>query len=383
MYFSKSIFLQIYQAERPLIPFLASDLEKLLRDVMSRYLKTDLMTSANSYLKLVKVDPESQENTVSSSQIDVGIVTKRELNKLKEQKTISQKQKLEFEINCKAFLTRTTEKLLEKSPLKFPVVRHLRCLNPQIMAGPLEFSAKLFERLLGCLIDAKRVREVDADLLKKEYSSFITEVVHSNAATLLLFQKYDKVKDERIDLFLAAYLKESPYKKLWELVKCLLVLSHGQAGVERGVSVNSEIMAYNFKERSVVALRVTYDHIQRSGGVLNVKIDQELRNAVKSASSQYRAELKKQEEEKQMKNNEENKSINKEIASLKGKRKRLLEDSSTLQSSVEKLMDLAEKEQKMIHVTKANSYRRTIQSMEKEAEDLFNKVEQLKKKLKK
>ena len=100
----------------------SSDLEKLLRDVMSRYLKTDVMTSANSYLKLVKVDPESQENTVSSSQIDVGIVTKRELNKLKEQKTISQKQKLESEINCKAFLTRTTEKLLEKSPLKFPVV---------------------------------------------------------------------------------------------------------------------------------------------------------------------------------------------------------------------------------------------------------------------
>lgn len=81
---------------------------------MSRYLKTDAMTSANSYLKLVKVDPESQENTVSSSQIDVGIVTKRELNKLKEQKTISQKEKLEFEINCKAFLTRTTEKLMEK-----------------------------------------------------------------------------------------------------------------------------------------------------------------------------------------------------------------------------------------------------------------------------
>ena len=57
------------------------------------------------------------------------------------------------------------------------------------------------------------------------------------------YVKYDKVKDERIDLFLAAYWKESPYKKLCELVKCLLVLSHGQAGVERGVSVNNEIMA--------------------------------------------------------------------------------------------------------------------------------------------
>jgi uncharacterized membrane protein YjjP (DUF1212 family) len=46
-------------------------------------------------------------------------------------------------------------------------------------------------------------------------------------------------------------------------------------------------------------------------------------------------------------------------------------------------MDLAEKEQKMTHVTKANSYRRTIKSMENEAEQVHEKVEQLKKKLKK
>ena len=72
---------------------------------------------------------------------------------------------------------------------------------------------------------------------------------------------------------------------------------------------------------------------------------------MKSTSSQYRAELKKQQEEKkQMKKNEENKSINQEIASLQGKRKCLLEDSSTLLSNVEKLMDLAEKEQKLIQL---------------------------------
>jgi hypothetical protein len=85
-------------------------------------------------------------------------------------------------------------------------------------------------------------------------------------------------------------------------------------------------MAYNFKERSVVALRVIYDNIQSCGGVLNVKIDQELRNAAKNASSQYKAELKKQQEdEKQMMKEDENKAINDEIFSLKGKRKRLLE----------------------------------------------------------
>jgi hypothetical protein len=272
------------------------------------------------------VDVSSSEQTVSSNQVDVGIVTKRELSKLKEEKEISQREKLEFDMSCKAFLCRTTEKLLEKCPLKFAVVRHLRCLDPQVIAGQIETSVKLFERLLTCLIDNQRVREDGADVLKKQYLSFVTEVVHGNAANLLLFQKYDREKDERIDSFLTAYLKESSYKQLWELVKCLLVVSHGQAGVERGFSVNNEIMAYNFKERSVVALRVIYDNIQSCGGVLNVKIDQELRNAARNASSQYKAELKKQQEdEKQMMKEDENKAINDEIFSLKGKRKRLLE----------------------------------------------------------
>ena len=85
--------------------------------------------------------------------------------------------------------------------------------------------------------------------------------------------------------------------------QCLLplVLSHEQAGVERGVSINSEIMQFNFKERSVVALRAIYDHIQAHGGVLNVEIDQEVRNAARNAFSEYRHELIKQQEESKRK----------------------------------------------------------------------------------
>jgi hypothetical protein len=108
---------------------------------------------------IIKVDVSSSEQTVSSNQVDVGIVTKRELSKLKEEKEISQREKLEFDMSCKAFLCHTTEKLLEKCPLKFAVVRHLTCLDPQVMAGQIETSVKLFESLLTCLIDNQRVRE--------------------------------------------------------------------------------------------------------------------------------------------------------------------------------------------------------------------------------
>ena len=165
------------------------------------------------------------------------------------------------------------------------------------MAGPINISVKLFERLLGILLDAKRVRETEVDFLKKEYASFLGDDVHGNPKTLHEFEEYDKVSSERVDCFLATYLKASKYQKLWDLVKCLLVLSHGQAGVERGFSINSEIMEYNFKQKSVVALRNIYDHIQTCGGILHVKIDQELRNAVKNASSEFRREQKRQQEE--------------------------------------------------------------------------------------
>lgn len=108
---------------------------------MARYVTGDVLRSASSYLKIVTVDVSSDVYTVSSNQVDVGIVTKRELSRLKDQKEISQNKKLEFDMNCKAFLSRTTEKLLEKCPLKFPVVRHLRCLDPQ----------DLLELQLSCL----------------------------------------------------------------------------------------------------------------------------------------------------------------------------------------------------------------------------------------
>ena len=79
------------------------------------------------------------------------------------------------------------------------------------------------------------------------------------------------------------------------------MLSHGQAGVECGFSINSEIMEYNFKKKSVVALRNIYDHFQACGGILHVKVDQELRNAVKKASSDFRREQKRRQKEKKKK----------------------------------------------------------------------------------
>jgi len=43
-------------------------------------------------------------------------------------------------------------------------------------------------------------------------------------------------------------------------------------------------------------LRIIYDHIKKCGGVMKVIIDQDLRNAAKQASSNYRTEQRRQQE---------------------------------------------------------------------------------------
>ena len=61
----------------------------------------------------------------------------------------------------------------------------------------------------------------------------------------------------------------------------------------------------------MVPLCTIYNHIQASGGVQNVEIDQEVRNAARNASSEYLHELMKQEEESKGKEKEDaNKDIN-------------------------------------------------------------------------
>ena len=64
--------------------------------------------------------------------------------------------------------------------------------------------------------------------------------------------------------------------KLVSLVKLLLVLSHGQASVERGFSVYKEIEIENFKEQSLVTQGLICDHVKAVDGLLNIDISKPL-----------------------------------------------------------------------------------------------------------
>ena len=87
---------------------------------MTRFLKERDTASAKTVTQLTKTDVTLNDNKRLSKAVDIGVITKRELDSLKQNDQITQQEQRQFQLDCKAFLTRTSEKLLEKCPLKFP-----------------------------------------------------------------------------------------------------------------------------------------------------------------------------------------------------------------------------------------------------------------------
>ncbi|XDV26071.1 hypothetical protein PO909_029869 [Leuciscus waleckii] len=125
-------------------------------------------------------------------------------------------------------------------------------------------------------------------------------------------------------------------------IKSLLLLSHRQAMVERGFSINKEVETCNILEKSMEALRLICDKISVCGGVLKV-LTKELMASVACARSRYRSYLEDERKKKQSSTQDlKRKAMQEEIEDLKRKRTVLTEVCDSLQTDADKLAEQAE-----------------------------------------
>ncbi|KAF4118635.1 hypothetical protein G5714_000686 [Onychostoma macrolepis] len=243
----------------------------------------------------------------------------RGLRDLSTLKTIGQKTLLLFKHTCKKCLVLTVQKF-EKSPLKYPLVSHFSFLDPREMAcKDAGVRITKFRKALTYLVHAHRVNE-DCDELIRLYSQFIDEIVLPQSSQFSHFDPYT----DRVDTFLHDRMStQKPYEKLWRLCRQLLLLSHGQASVERGFSINRQIEDDNLSEDLYVAQRCILDHLRAVGGTKNVTIDKPLLMSVGGARQRYIKHLedmrrKRDDKEK----NTKRKYVLDEIEELKMKKKK-------------------------------------------------------------
>ncbi|KAJ8876963.1 hypothetical protein PR048_021415 [Dryococelus australis] len=79
---------------------------------------------------------------------------------------------------------------------------------------------------------------------------------------------------------------------LLNFVKKVLILSHGNASVERGFSVNKELVVENQAQKSLVAQRQVYDGVVASGGVHDFKVCKMMIHCARNARGLYAEALR-------------------------------------------------------------------------------------------
>ena len=81
--------------------------------------------------------------------------------------------------------------------------------------------------------------------------------------------------------------------KVWSVCELALLLLHGQASVERGFSVNKELVIENQSEQTLAARRIIKDHVIHVNCVTNVEITRNMVLAARSArAANYLAQQK-------------------------------------------------------------------------------------------
>ncbi|CAN7940621.1 unnamed protein product [Ixodes hexagonus] len=105
-------FLTVYQTDKPMVFFLARDLETVRRKCLTRFLKCSVLFSSKGITGLLRVDIENPDNHAPLKNVDVGHAAEQIVKSAK----ASSKDVFQFRMKCKQFLINVAKKVLERSP---------------------------------------------------------------------------------------------------------------------------------------------------------------------------------------------------------------------------------------------------------------------------
>ena len=143
-------------------------------------------------------------------------------------KTASPLQILEFQNGCVVFLQNLSFKLIQRCPLKYPVVRHLVSLEPSFIAKKPEAATRKFENFLQHIISGKLKIPSSCDTALQQYKAFVREVIKYKKEE---FSSYNaSASSSSFDVFFQEHIGDNQeYAELWSVVKQMLIFSHGQS----------------------------------------------------------------------------------------------------------------------------------------------------------
>ena len=253
-------FLCGFQTYSPMVPFFADVLGGVVYDLLGKIILKDVLCKATNLYQLIQFKPSDKNTTKSAADIDIGFAANI---KVEESNLNPNDPKvLVFKKEAGNFLAALLSHLLEKSPLKYALVRSVASLNPLNMTNKVKrsFCINHFSVLLQRFVKVNKISSQAAERAKTQYSSFF-DVVDSNVSAFKGFSK----ENDCLDSFFANFIgTDKSYANMWEVCKIIFILSHGQSSAEHGFTINKQFSNKNLKEKSLIALCRVADHMSAS-----------------------------------------------------------------------------------------------------------------------
>lgn len=160
---------------------------------------------------------------------------------------LASQKKRNFFKDCQAIIVAILQKVQERCPLKYDIVYYAASLSPSQIIRCKEKCNDGFWKLVDKLYGGHWISPKAADLAKKDFDSLLKSVHTELKDTFLTFDQ----KKEPVHSFFAGIKPEwASYKNRWKIFKLVFTLSHGQVSVERGFSINKELLVEKLHDLS-------------------------------------------------------------------------------------------------------------------------------------
>ena len=237
-------------------------------------------------------------------------------------------------------------------------MHYLPALDPRYMVRSQDAAASKMEKLLTVLAGNNWITAHEGDEALREYKNLVSNMVKDKRDEMIAFN----IVKQGLDSYFTDYIEKSAskeYNTIWKVIKMMLILSHGQAQVERGFSVNKDLSKDNMSPDTIIAFRQVYDSIQQyQCPSYEIPVDSEMLKSCKHSRSRYEIHLENEKKKAEaIPVNRKRKELETEIAELKVKKRKLKNLVHKIENDADDLSKKAETKSDLTFLVEANAMR--------------------------
>jgi len=203
----------------------------------------------DSSSNITKINLNNIENLSSPNLVDLGIPVKKELalaTSDKKKKPLPEAYELTFWKECRDVLATFCTSLCGNSPLRYSLTKSISCFDPTVALKSKSRAVSRITTALETFVENNWFSGILAEKMKRGFVDVLE---------MPLFQENMKnfsISDRLDDLWMSQIPYEDKFSPLRSFLKMVLILFHGNAFVERGFSINREILIENLSEVSLI-----------------------------------------------------------------------------------------------------------------------------------